>query len=381
MKITIVADVLGLENNGTVKTIKRLINGLAAKGHEVRVVSPLKNDESVNPKYYAVAKRHFGIFDKYISKANGADFGIPDKKILKEAIQGSDVVHICLPFKMGKAALKICKELNVPCTSAFHCQPENVTSHLCLKDSKLANEYLYARFGRFYKNVGYIHCPSQFIADELDKHRYKAKKFVISNGVVTTYHKERTEKPQKFQDKFVILFTGRYSREKRHDLLIKAVKNSKYANDIQLIFAGNGPNEKKVRKCAQGLKNPPVMKLFTQDELAKVVNYCDLYVHPSDVEIEAIACIEAMSCGVVPVINNSAKSATKSFALDERSLFKQSDYKDLTKKIEYWIEHPEEKAQMSLRYEEYAKRFEIGNCIDKMLEMFQEAIDNSRTEK
>ena len=374
MNITIVTDILGLENNGTVKTIRRLIDGLAAKGHQVRVVSPLHHDDSANPKYYATAKRHFGIFDKYISKTNGADFGLPDKHILRTAIEGADVVHICLPFRMGRAAAEICKELDVPFTSAFHCQPENVTSHIFLKNSRLANRCLYLRFRRFYKKVGYIHCPSQFIADELTKNGYKAKKFVISNGVVRSFHKQQVDKPAQLQDKFVILFTGRYSKEKRHDLLINAVKHSKYNEKIQLIFAGNGPNEKNIRRCAKGLANAPIMQLMPQEELAKVVNFSDLYVHPSDVEIEAIACLEAMACGVVPVINNSCKSATKAFALDERSLFAQSDYKDLTQKIEYWIEHPQQKAEMSARYEQYAKSFDIDVCIDKMVDMFEEAI-------
>ena len=40
-----------------------------------------------------------------------------------------------------------------------------------------------------------------------------------------------------------------------------------------------------------------------------------------DAEIEAIACIEAFSCGLVPVIAGSEQSATPQFALDERSLF------------------------------------------------------------
>ena len=65
----------------------------------------------------------------------------------------------------------------------------------------------------------------------------------------------------------------------------------------------------------------------------------DLYVHAADAEIEAIACIEAFSSGLVPVIANSPKSATPQFALDERSLFEAGNPKDLADKIDYWIEH------------------------------------------
>ena len=40
MKIAIIADVLGEENNGTTITVKRLIKNLKMRGHEVEVVSP-----------------------------------------------------------------------------------------------------------------------------------------------------------------------------------------------------------------------------------------------------------------------------------------------------------------------------------------------------
>lgn len=42
MKITIVADVLGEENNGTTITAKRLIQHLKERGHAVRVISPFR---------------------------------------------------------------------------------------------------------------------------------------------------------------------------------------------------------------------------------------------------------------------------------------------------------------------------------------------------
>jgi glycosyltransferase involved in cell wall biosynthesis len=48
------------------------------------------------------------------------------------------------------------------------------------------------------------------------------------------------EKPEAFRDRFVILFTGRYSKEKSHKVLIDGVARSKYKDSIQLIFAGTG---------------------------------------------------------------------------------------------------------------------------------------------
>lgn len=80
----------------------------------------------------------------------------------------------------------------------------------------------------------------------------------------------------------------------------------------------------------------------------------DLYVHTSDAEIEAMSCMEAFACGLVPVIADSPRSATPQFALDERSLFPAGDADALAERIDWWIEHPQEREEMEHRYADHA---------------------------
>lgn len=371
MKIAIVTDVLGVENNGTTITTKRLIENLKERGHQVNVVSPSKSDEE---GYYQLKKRNFYIFNKYVEK-NGVCLAIPDKQTITEGIKDADVVHIVLPFKAGKVALKVAKELDIPVTSAFHCQPENVTSHFGLKNFKPANDFIYKRFlKKFYKNIKFVHCPSQFIANEIKKHGYNMDLRVISNGVGPWFKKMEVEKPEELKDKFCILFIGRLSKEKRHDILINAVANSKYKDKIQLIFAGDGPTKQKLIKLGNKLPNKPIFGFYKKEKLVEVINYCDLYVHPSDIEIEAIACIEAITCGKVPIISDSKRSATNAFALSDKNLFKAGDPVDLAKKIDFYIENPEELKKGEEAYCNYAEQFQLSKCIDKMEQMFKDAI-------
>lgn len=373
MKITIVCDVLGQENNGTTITAKRLIEKLKERGHDVRVVSPLVTDE---PGYYHLPLRSFGIFNGYVAK-NGVELAKPDHDILYSAIEGADIVHVLLPFKCGIAASKIAHELKIPVTSACHCQAENVSSHVYLQNVKLVNKYIYHRFyQKFYNHVPFVHCPSQFIANELMKNKYDMELRVISNGVDSHYVLRDVEKPAALKDKYCILTIGRLAREKRHDLLIKAIAQSKYANDIQLIIAGRGPLEKRTIKWGKNLPNKPIIGFYKQEELVDIINYCDLYVHPADIEIEAIACLEAITCGLVPIISDSKKSATNAFALHEENLFKARNVKDLTKQIEFMIEHPARYAELKKEYLEYSKKFQIDYCINQMIKMFEDAIAN-----
>lgn len=371
MKIALLADVFGQANNGTSVTALRLVENMRARGHKVIIISsdPAGEDRVQLPV------RNFGILNNYI-KHNGVELAKPDCEIIKNAIADCDVVHILLPFKTGQVGAKICTEMKKPFTTAFHCQPENFSSHLHMQWCRPLNSMLYRRYRRvLYKRARFIHCPSAFIAGQLVRHKYPGEKLVISNGVSSAFKPAPAQKPAELKDNICILFTGRYVGEKRHDVLIKAIKYSKYADKIQLILAGGGPKQKRLEKLGRRLKNPPIMRLFKQAELAGVINYCDLYVHPSDFEIEAIACIEAFSCGLIPVIADSVNSATHQFALTPENKFKRGNPKSLARRIDYWLDNPEKKAGLAQKYIEFGKQFNIESCMDRMEKMFMDCIE------
>ncbi len=372
MKITIVADVLGEENNGTTITAKRLIQHLKERGHAVRVISP---SEENGEGFIRVPKINFGIFNSYVAK-NGVELAKPNEDMIRETIKDSDVVHILMPFFLGNVAIKMCREYGIPVTTAFHVQPENVSCHFGLQKSAFVNRRIYKFFHKhFYAYTEYIHCPTRFIAEELKKHGYKQDLRVISNGVDELYRAERGEKPEQYRKKFCILSTGRLTKEKCQKLLIEAVKKSRHADEIQLFIAGQGPLLKKLVKAGEDLKNPPVIGFHPKEELVKMINYCDLYCHPSYAEIESIACVEAITCGLVPVISDSKKSAARYFALRPECLFSAGNSANLAQKIDYMIEHPEFRETMRTEYAEYAKQFALEKCIDEMEKMFTDAVE------
>lgn len=372
MNITIVADVFGEANNGTTITIKRLIENLKNRGHHIRVVSASGTD---GEDCYSLPSRNFLMFNEYIKK-NGVILAKPDLHVLREAMTGADLVHIALPFKVGKCAIKLAGEMGIPVTTACHCQAENITAHVFMKDVKAANDFIYKYlYDTFYKYAKFVHCPSRMIADILREHGYDMDLRVISNGVDKEYREiENPVRPKEWGDKYVIMFVGRFSREKMHKTLVGAVKKSKYESRIQLHFAGDGPLRKHIEAEGESLTNPPIIGFYNQTELVNLLNAADLYVHPSVAEIEAISCMEAISCGLVPIISDSERSATKQFALSDKNLFLSGDEEDLAKKIDYFIEHPEEKEKLKKQYSSFSKEYSIDKCVDKMEKMFFDAV-------
>ena len=80
----------------------------------------------------------------------------------------------------------------------------------------------------------------------------------------------------------------------------------------------------------------------------------------------------------MPVISDSELSATKQFALDERSLFQAGSPEDLARKIDYWLDNLEEKARMEKVYAESAKHYDIEHSVALFEEMLLEAIEDHK---
>lgn len=379
MIITVVCDVLGKENNGTTTAAMNLIRSLKAKGHTVRVVCP-DEERRGQEGFFVVPKYDLLFLNKYVEK-NGVSLARPEMDVLEKALDGADVVHLLIPFALSRAALRLAMEKGIPTTAGFHCQAENFSSHIFLKDSALVNKLIYHNFyNGLYKYVDAVHYPTRFICDVFENEVGPTNHYVISNGVDKRFRPGEAAPRAKAPDEpFTIVFTGRYSKEKSHKVLIDAVARSKYAGRIRLVLAGSGPLEDKLKKYAQKkLPLQPEFSFFTREELIDILRGADLYVHPAEIEIEAIACLEAISCGLVPVIADSPRSATRYFALDEKNLFHYNDPASLAERIDWWLDHPEEKA---LRREQYLSRsndFDLDNCMDRMEQMMAITVMKAR---
>ena len=376
MKILLVIDTYDTTNNGTSISAQRFAAVLREHGNEVRILTTGKPA----PDKFVLKEFKVPVFNDLIH-SHGFQFAQVDLEIIREAVAWADVVHCKMPFVLEATTKLVADRMHKPSTAAFHIQPENITSSVGLGKAEWINNRFYDTFNfLLYQHFSHIHVPSQFMADELIKRGYKAKIHVISNGIDPSFVYTKHPKDPQYEGKIVIVMVGRLSQEKRQDVIINAVPFSKYADRIQLVFAGKGPKYREYVKLGRKLPNQPQFVFLSKPELIHLLAQADLYVHASDMESEAISCIEAFATGLVPVIANSEVSATPQFALDGRSLFVPGWPKDLARAIDWWLDHPEEKARMEHEYAEFAKNYNIHESVRRCEEMFQEAIDEQEKE-
>lgn len=368
MIVVIVTDCFAVEANGTAVSANNLCATLKAKGHEVRVVAPFIENASDK---FCVKERYIPLVTE-LAKKQRTHFGKPDKNILRKAFSGADIIHFFLPFKLEIVGVKIAREMKIPYLAGFHLQPQNLTYNAHLSKIPFIHKFIFWLFHyRFYRYIRHIHCPSSLIKSEVENAGYKAQTFVISNGFTPRL---KCHKRVKIDDFFHIVMTGRHSYEKRQDILIKAVKLSKYESKIKLHLNGLGPRTQSYKTLAESLTNPANIGFISDEDLVKLYEHTNLYIHTSDVDGESISTLDAISNGIVPIISDSPFSATKQFALDSRSLFKAGDSSDLAKKIDFFIENRDVLESLSKEYSTVAKQFDLGLCVDKMIDLYKQVI-------
>lgn len=379
MKILLVTDQYYSANNGMTISARRFKKILEEHGHTVRVLTCAKPEQVKDKSEAYILKRQpIPVFDKLIT-AQGMQFGKVDDKIICEAVSWAELVHILSPFGMSHRTIYWARKLGTAFTGAFHVQPENITSSLHLGHVAPLNAFVYHWFHFYiYKYCTHIHCPSRFIAGELKKHGYKNKLHVISNGIDPEFQYRKLPKDKRLEGKFVILMVGRLSIEKRQDVLIKAVKQSKYADQIQLVLAGRGPRSRIIRRMGRKLSNPAIIDFYKKQDLMDLIAMSDLYVHAADMEIEAMSCMEAFAGGLCRLLQIVKSRRHRSLHWMSEVFLRPATAAVWQRKLIIGLSMRMSGCKMEYAYSNQAKKYALEACVSAAETMFETALRERR---
>lgn len=374
LTIAMVVDTSGNRGNGTSNSALQWAQELERQGHHIRLVG-------IGAPEYPARVNHVPLVS-WVAKKQQMQFAEPSDTLFRTAFQGVDVVHIYTPFRFGQHACKVAKQMGIAVTAGYHVQPENITySAGPLKYIPGIDSFIYWLFNLWlYRKIDHVHVPTELGASLLRSHGYKAKLHVISNG----YEARFTPKTQHDAGKsapipFHIVSSGRLTNEKNHVALIQAIARCRHAQDIELTIAGTGPLKKKLQRLASRLLSRPASIGFHKNaEMPALLRSGDLLVHPSIADLESVSVIEGMAAGLVPVIASSPLSAAGQFALRDESLFPVDDVEALARRIDWWIDHPDELSKWGKVYAEHTKEYySVEASVHKFIAMEREAISDN----
>ena len=366
LKIAMVIDAYDDCKNGAAISTRRFVE-LLRKEHEVYIIStgdPAPGKIVMSYFYAPVVRK--------VMKRMNVPLAVPSYRKLKREIRKMDIIHVQFPFFLGIQSVRIAKKMEIPIISTFHIQAEHLAMNIGIRSGAFIRSCYKIWMKRIFNPSSIVICPSKFAQDELKQYGLTTKSMIISNGIPSMFKPCSVERDPALKDKFIILSVGRYAPEKQHEIIIQAIGISRHRNEIQLILAGEGAMKEKLQESGRNLPNHPIFLSLTPEELVIYYNMADLYVHAATVEVECMTVLEAMGCGLPLLIADSPKSATRQFALDDRSLFPCSDVQKLSEKIDYWIEHPAELKEARQRYHSYAQNYRIEYSYEKLVGIYRE---------
>ena len=308
----------------------------------------------------------------------------PDRAVLAHAFANVDLVHLQLPFWLSFAALDEARRLGLPVVAGFHVQPENALFNVGIHSDWLNKTIYRALVNHFYNRVDAVICPTPFAEAKLQSYGLRTSTYVVSNGVppdVAAAMAALAGGPRRVprnDGKFFILAVGRLAAEKRQELIIEAVRLSRYRDKIRLVLSGGGPREAELKALAAHLPNGAEIGFLPRETLLDYFRSADLFVHASDVELEGMSVLEAMSAGLPAVIADAPESAAAAFALSDEFRFPGGNAEALRDRLDALIENPAKLEAARDAYRARASQFDFSASVGRLVEVYRTVVDARR---
>jgi len=133
-------------------------------------------------------------------------------------------------------------------------------------------------------------------------------RFTLEKGKIITKSIEKRTVLGFSPTDIVFIYTGKFYRLKRLDLLIKVFKTIPNKN-MKLLLVGNGEDELKLKNMAINDERIIFESFKNQSEMPWVYRIGDVFVLPSESETWGLSVNEAMVCGIPAIVSSSCGCA------------------------------------------------------------------------
>jgi phosphatidylinositol alpha 1,6-mannosyltransferase len=319
MRIMIVTDQYPPMVGGVPNVTHGLAVDFANRGHQVWVVAPSYGSRDVRRLEQKVRVYRFSSFEWPAYEGLRIPFlpFVPIRNLLKKC--DPDIIHIHSPIVLGNIAQILAGGLRKPVIATNHYLPINMSRSLMADPllGKPFSDVSYTYLVHFCNRCEYVTAPTQTALNLLYEHGLRAPARAISNGIDLDKFAPGERDPQilrRFQlpqDRPILLHVNRLSEEKRVDVLLDAIPRLKH--DAHLALVSTGPAEADLRAQVErlGIGDRVSFLGYVRDaDLLSLRQSSDIFVIPSEADLQSLATMEAMACGL-PVI------AADSYALPE----------------------------------------------------------------
>jgi len=384
MKIAIFTNNFLPRVSGVAVAVKFQAQSLKELGHKILIIAPeygIKNQ----PEEFEVVRVKSIYFP---SQRFAIPLNFLDQPAIENALEEfePDLIHTHHPFLLGKSALEMADQFQVPLVYTFHTLYEFFT-HYFLVDTEPVRKQVRDYVVNFANCCDLVITPTEPIRQYLIKNGVNTQTASVPTGIdfsrfdqVSPEKLERRKKQlglEKFER--VLLYVGRIAREKNLNLVFYALKIlTEQGRNLALVIAGEGPAKKYYQRELEKL-NLSQRVIWTgflsQEELPEVYYSADLFVFPSPSDTQGIVLYEARASGL-PIV---ALKSMASLAIVEDGVngrFAENQPEDFAEKIAEVLDEPEK-----FQAEFDREKFSTSYIAHRYQELYQELVSQGRQRK
>ena len=384
MKILIATDTYYPDVNGAAYFTYRLATTLAERGHNVSAMCPsrsMKNTVSNHGRVtvYGIRSIHLPVYQDFRISA------LFISRTIKSAVKkiSPDIVHIQNHFLIGKEVVSAAKKLGIPVMGTNHFMPENLVHylHLPVIAERRVQKFAWRRFVRVFEQLDFVTTPTKTAAALLVKAGLSREAVPISCGIDLERFKPTNDGEylrRRFaipSDRPVLLYVGRLDKEKRIDMILRALPDIQRFNSVHLVLAGIGKERQTLEELAQklGMQNAVTFTGFVPDrDLQNIYRVGDLFVMASIAELQSIVTMEAMASGL-PVVAANAMALPELVHDGENGyLFSDGNSQMLAEKVVTILSNQAMMAEMSRKSLEIIKDHDINRIVERFESIYSE---------
>lgn len=313
LTIVMACDTFSPDVNGAARFAERLSAGLAARGHDVHVLTPSVGYfnggtfvEEIEGQKLTVhrppAVRWFPHdWLRFVWPWRAKHYA---RKLLDEV--DADVVHSQSHIILGRGLTRIARQRGIPVVATNHVMAENIIDFTTLPPflDKYAIKLAWDDAKRTFDMSRAVTTPTRKAAEFLENTIDIDGVIAISCGIdKRNYTPDLTPRPHRR-----VLFVGRLTTEKHVEVTLRAV--AKLVPELDVVFdvVGGGDQHRNLEQTAQQLGIQDRVTFYgrtSEEELRASYTRADVFAIASIAELQSIATMEAMASGLPVVAANA----------------------------------------------------------------------------
>ncbi len=391
MRIAIFSDNFYPESSGISDTIISSAKELAKRGHLINFYAPTYS--SKNYRLVGLEPKEVNLGENIkIVRFLSSSYPAPDQqgrmvipcglRTLTIKKFDPDIMHTQLFFGVGIEALIASRLLKKPLIGTNHtvikeflgCSPIQSPWFL-----KIIPKYI----NWYYERCNLTTSPSVFLLKDMEEAGFRGKSMVVPNSVDIKFFKLYAKKSnadvkKKFDFNYpTIAYAGRFAKEKKLDVLIKAFAIVRRTiPSATLALAGHGEAMESLQKLIHKLgleNNVKFVGTLSKPKLASFYHASEICATASTSEVQSITMLEAMASGL-PVVGVNARGLAEHINARNGLLAKPGDAGGLAKNILLLLKKPSLRRKLGMGAVKFAGNFSAPKIARQWERVYEKVI-------